>query len=156
MLLKGAALLFLIGVLSYLIYVSMYPENRDYNGNIPGEQISFLSGRFNENVTMTPKIEGFDTFKSYGELPVVGKLYTTTKAVRPYSSIIESGSDPTENLNNTIDIADKDIDIADSSIDVTGEDKILDTSSSLSGMNGGIEASLRESMVKSELRRLRR
>ena len=89
-------------------------------------------------------------------MPVVGKLYTTTKAVRPYSSIIASGGVPIENLNNTIDIADKDIDIANSSIDTTGDDKILDTSSSLAGMNGGIEASLRSSMVKPELRRLRR
>ena len=156
MLLKGGALLFLIGVLSYLVYKYMYPEKREYNGNIPGAQISFLNERFNENLTMMPKIEGFDTFKSYGEMPVVGNLYTTTKAVRPYSSIIESGRDPIENLNNTIDIADKDVDIADSSIDITAGDKILDTSSSLAGMNGGIEASIRASMVKPELRRLRR
>lgn len=155
MLLKGGALLFLIGVLSYLVYIYMYPEKREYNGNITGAQISFLNERFNENLTMMPKIEGFDTFKSYGEMPVVGNLYTTTKAVRPYSSIIESGRDPIENLNNTIDIADKDVDIVDSSIDTMG-DKILDTSSSLTGMNGGIEASIRASMVKPELRRLRR
>ena len=155
MLLQSGALLFLIGVLSYLVYIYMYPEKREYNGNIPAAQISFLNERFNENLTMMPKIEGFDTFKSYGEMPVVGNLYTAKQKVRPYSSIIASGRDPIETLNNTIDISDKDIDTVYSSIDTVG-DKILDTSSSLAGMNGGIEASIRSSMVKPELRRLRR
>jgi hypothetical protein len=157
MLIKGVALFFLIGVVSLLIYVYMSPEKSEYTGNIPGEQISFLEEIFDKNSSMMPKIEGFDTFKSYyGELPIVGKLYTTTKSVRPYSSTIESDKDLTKNLNATIDIEDKDIDITDSVNDSTRNDKILDNSSSLSGMNGGMEASLRESMIKSELRRLRR
>lgn len=131
----------------------MSPEKSEYTGNVPGEQISFLERIFDKNLTMMPKIEGFDTFKSYGELPIIGKLYTTAKTVRPYSSTIASGEDPIKNLNNTIDIEDKDIDTVDSVDDSTRNDKII---SNLSGMNGGIEASLRESMVKSELRRLRR
>ena len=153
MLIKGAALFFLIGVVSFLVYLYMSPEKREYTGNVPGAQISFLEEIFDNNATMMPKIEGFDTFKSYGELPTLGKLYTTSKTVRPYSSTVASSEDPVKNLNTTIDIEDKDIDTVSSIDDSLRDDKIL---SNLSGMNGGVEASIRQSMVKSELRRLRR
>ena len=134
----------------------MSPEKSEYTGNVPGAQISFLEEIFDNNATMMPKIEGFDTFKSYGELPTLGKLYTTSKAVRPYSSTVASSEDPVKNLNTTIDREDKDIDSVSSIDDSLRDDKILGNSSNLSGMNGGVEASIRQSMVKSELRRLRR
>jgi hypothetical protein len=153
MLIKGAALFFLIGVVSFLVYLYMSPEKSEYTGNVPGAQISFLEEIFDNNATMMPKIEGFDTFKSYGELPTLGKLYTTSKVVRPYSSTVASNEDPVKNLNTTIDIEDKDIDSVSSIDDSLRDDKII---SNLSGMNGGVEASIRQSMVKSELRRLRR
>jgi hypothetical protein len=153
MLIKGAALFFLIGVVSFLVYLYMSPEKSEYTGNVPGAQISFLEEIFDNNATMMPKIEGFDTFKSYGELPTIGKLYTTSKTVRPYGSTVASSEDPVKNLNTTIDIEDKDIDSVSSIDDSLRDDKII---SNLSGMNGGVEASIRQSMVKSELRRLRR
>jgi hypothetical protein len=159
MLIKCFGLFLLIGIISFLIYLYLSTENtekREYKGNVPGEQISFLQQIFDNNLNMTSKIQDFDTFKSYGELPVAGKLYTTTKPVKPYSATLALGEDIINNLNSNINAGKITATQEDSSSKTSIENKNLDNSSSLSGMNGGIEASIRESMVKSELSRLRR
>jgi|694.fasta_scaffold50857_3 hypothetical protein len=144
---KTIAAFGLLALLIGLVYLYISPERRNYTGNVPGQQIAFLESIWNDRQTMMPKIEGFDSFKSYGEEPIVGQLYTKSKSDRPYRSVNSNNEDITKNLNTTIDIEDKNIDTVGAAIDTTA---------SLSGINGGTESSLKESMVKPELRRLRR
>jgi hypothetical protein len=84
--------------------------------------------------------------------------YTRDKSLpAPYSIIAQTTIDPNTVLNSTILPEDNAVETVESVLKTTDGDD-LDTSITLSGINGSAEATLRESMVNSsfELRKSRK
>ena len=144
-------------VIGILIYVFVLKENRDYKNNIAQENINFVSSNFDGNRAYTTKIEDFDIFKNNG-YDVRGPVYTYTNSKsssNPYGTVVSTNVDQGVSLNSTLLPDDIAVEMVDAALPVSGTD-VEDSAPSLTGLNAGTEASIRESMVRGELRRMRR
>jgi len=149
-------IILLIGV---LIYVFVFAERREYPNNTARENIDFATKSFDDSLHSQRKIQDFDVFKYSGfdvKSPVY--TYTNTKSAvtsNPYSKANSNGINPIVSLNSTIQPVDISVDTVGSALPVK---PIIDGefAPSLTGLNANIESTIRESMVKSELRRSRR
>jgi hypothetical protein len=147
------ALLF-IGV---LIYVFVIAEKRDFPNNTARENIAFATSIFDNNKSYTEKIQDYDIFK-YSGFDVKSPIYTytdSTKSSNPYLKKSSTAVDPIVSLNSTILPEDVAVDTVEAAVP-TNDINTEDLTPSLSGLNANIESTIRESMVKSELRRMRK
>ena len=169
----GLALVLL--VIGILVYVFVFYEKRDYPNNTARENIDFVSGNFDNNMSITQKIQDFDIFKYSGfDLKSPLSTYTNSKSSsNPYNKTAATNIDPNLSLNSTISPGDSNlsdnlispsdsnllddtpVDFVDAVLPMNNMDS-QDLTPSLSGLNANTEATIRESMVKSELRRIRR
>ena len=146
-----------IVVVAVLIYFFVSGEKRNYPNNTSRENIDFATKMFDSNRSSTLKIQDFDTFK-YSGFDVKSPIYTYTtgsKSSNPYSKVSVPVVDPSLSLNSTILSGDVAVDTVGASMAVTkvASEELIPT---LSGLNANTEASIRGSMVSSELRRMRR
>jgi len=151
---SGIGVVFLI--LSVVIYFLVFPEKREFPNTTASENIGFANRIFDSNRTLMPKIEDFDNFKYNGyDISTPLNIYTSNSpSFNPYSKTASTSVDPNTTLNSTIVAEDKEVDTA---VPINrSNDSIEDTPSTLTGLNGNIESSIRESMVKSELRKIRK
>ncbi len=148
-----AGVLIFIGV---LVYVFVFAEKRDFPNNTASENIAFATSIFDGNRSYTEKIQDFDNWK-YSGFDVKSPTYTYTNSKtssNPYDKSSSTSADPTVSLNATIQPEDVAVDTVGAAIP-TNAINDEDLTPSLSGLNANIESTIRESMVKSELRRTR-
>jgi hypothetical protein len=143
-------------IISAFIYVFVIAEKRSYPNNIAQENVNFVTSTFDNNRSTTSKIADFDIFK-YSGFDIKNPLYTYTNKSKsnPYDKVEATSSNPAESLNSTLLPDDIAVEMVDAALPVSNIG-IEDTTPSLTGLNASTEASIRESMVKSELRRVRR
>jgi len=149
-----AGVLIFIGV---LVYVFVLAEKRDFPNNTASENIAFATSIFDGNRSYTEKIQDFDNWK-YSGFDVKSPTYTYTNSKtssNPYNKSSSTSADPAVSLNSTIQPEDVAVDTVGASIP-TNAINDEDLTPSLSGLNANIESTIRESMVKSELRRMRK
>jgi hypothetical protein len=143
-------------IISAFVYVFVFAENRNYPNNTARENIDFVTSTFDNNMPTMSKIQDFDIFK-YSGFDIKNPLYTYTNksASNPYNKVATVSDNPTESLNSTLLPDDIAVEMVEAALPVSGS-VMEDTTPSLTGLNASTEASIRESMVKSELRRVRR
>lgn len=150
-----AGVLIFIGL---LVYVFVFAEKRDLPNNTASENIAFATSRFDGNRSYTEKIQDFDNWK-YSGFDVKSPIYTYTNSKtssNPYNKSSSTDADPTVSLNATIQP--EDVDVAVDTVEAAIPTNTIndeDLTPSLSGLNANIESTIKESMVKSELRRMR-
>jgi hypothetical protein len=151
-----------IGI-AYIIYMILKAvglvERREFPNVSTDAYVTRANAEFDDNRTLLTKIEDFDVFKYSGSgIPMQSSTYTRDKSLpAPYSIIAQTTIDPNTVLNSTILPEDNAVETVESVLKTTDGDD-LDTSITLSGINGSAEATLRESMVNSsfELRKSRK
>jgi len=149
-----AIVLIFIGV---LVYIFVIAEKRTFPNTTARENIAFATTTFDGNRSYTEKIQDYDIFK-YSGFDVKSPIYTYTNSTassNPYNKMSSTSADSTVSLNSTILPEDVAVDTVDASV-VTNQINDQDLTPSLSGLNANIESTIRESMVKSELRRMRK
>ena len=144
-------------VISLLVYFFVFAEKRDYINNISQENLNFVTSSFDNNRSMTTKMQDFDTFKYSGfDIKSPGYTYTSKSSSNPYNKVATTSVNPTESLNSTLLPDDIAVEMVDSALPVSGGSEVEDLTPSLTGLNASTEASIRESMITSDLRRFRR
>ena len=144
-------------VIGVLIYFFVFAEKRNYPNTTAQQNLNFLTETFEGTRPMTTRLQDFDVFK-YSGYDVKSPLYTYTNnksSSNPYNNIITSSANQSESLNATILPGDIAVEVTEPSF-TTPAEAIEVSTPSLSGLNAGTEASIRESMIRTELRRLRR
>jgi len=143
-------------VIFALIFLFMNLEKNERTNRVTEENLKFITSTFDDTRSLTQKILDFDFFKYSKGYDVKAPIYTYTVAKKvsaPYTNVAATGAAPNEYLNNTLPT----VTPAATSIGAPiSEAQVVDTIPSLTGLNAGTEASIRESMVRSELRRVRR
>jgi hypothetical protein len=143
-------------VIFALIFLFMNLEKNERTNRVTEENLKFITSTFDDTRSLTQKILDFDFFKYSRGYDVKAPIYTYTvskKVPAPYTNVAATGAAPNEYLNNTLPT----VTPAATSIGAPiSEAQVVDTIPSLTGLNAGTEASIRESMVRSELRRVRR
>lgn len=151
----GLAVVFII--IGVLVYLFVFSEKRDFPNTTARENIDFATSIFDSNKPYTEKIQDFDSWK-YSGFDVKSPIYTYTNSKtvsNPYNKSSSTGVDPVVSLNSTIQPEDVAVDTVEAAIPTsTMNDE--DLTPSLSGLNANIESTIRESMVRSELRRMRK
>ena len=145
-----------VTIIGVLVYFFVFAEKRDLPNNTARENIAFASSIFDSNRSYTEKIQDFDNFK-YSGFDVKSPTYTYTNfktSSNPYNTS-SMGIDPIVSLNSTIQPEDVAVDTVGAAVP-TNPINDEDLTPSLSGLNANIESTIRESMVKSELRRMRK
>jgi hypothetical protein len=152
----GGTLFILITVVLFFL---VFSEKREYPNTAARESVDFLTSIFDNNRTLMPKIEDFDNFK-YSGYDIKSPMFTYTsdqQSSNPYNKVASANINLDATLNSTIVAEDKAVAAVEAALPVNeSNNDIEDTTASLTGINGNTEAAIRESMVKSELRRIRR
>jgi hypothetical protein len=149
-----AGVVIIIGI---LIYVFVIAEKRDFPNNTARENIAFATAIFDNNKSYTEKIQDYDIFK-YSGFDVKSPSYTYTNSKtssNPYDKMSSTSANPDIALNSTIQPEDVAVDSVGAAVP-TNDINTEDLTPSLSGLNANVESTIRESMVKSELRRMRK
>ena len=146
-------------VIFALIFLFMNLEKNERTNRVTEENLKFITSTFDDTRSLTQKILDFDFFKYSKGYDVKAPIYTYTVAKKvsaPYTNVAATGAAPNEYLNNVLPTVPTVTPAATSIGAPISEAQVVDTIPSLTGLNAGTEASIRESMVRSELRRVRR